>query len=130
MNDMKLTLELMKGIYGVCRLEKDGAIPDWATESDFFSITRTEDELSVVCCMEVIPRDLRCESDWRILKVAGPLDFSLVGILSSISRVLAENGVSIFAVSTYETDYILIKEKEIDAGIVALVGTEQFTVQR
>lgn len=69
---------------------------------------------------EVIPQGLICEKDWQIFKVLGPLDFSLVGILASISKTLADCGVSIFAISTYDTDYILVKEKDIDHAVESL----------
>ncbi|MVX64055.1 ACT domain-containing protein [Clostridium chromiireducens] len=116
-----LTMRLLKEIYGVCRLDKNELIPEWAQKSDFFSITKTKEELSIVCSQEWIPANMRCEKDWRILKVEGPLDFSLIGILSSISTVLANNKISIFAISTYDTDYILVKSSDLDNGIESLL---------
>lgn len=115
-----LTMSLLKNKFGVCRFDPSILIPDWAQKGDFFSITRTSDELSVVCLQDNIPSDIQCEMDWRILKVEGPLDFSLTGILASISKILAQNEISIFAVSTYDTDYILVKEKDLDAAIRSL----------
>ena len=117
-----LTMKLLKEKYGVCRLDKTTSIPEWAQNSDFFSITRTSDELSIVCIEDSIPNDVKCEKDWRILKVEGPLDFSLIGILASISTILAQKGISIFAISTYDTDYILVKNKDINNAIEALVN--------
>jgi len=117
-----LTMKLLEEKYGVCRLDKTESIPEWSKNSNFFSITRTEDELSIVCSQDSIPDDIKCEKDWRILKVQGPLDFSLIGILASISRVLAQKGISIFAVSTYDTDYILVKNRDIDNAIKSLVN--------
>ncbi|MFY9425372.1 MAG: ACT domain-containing protein [Caldicoprobacterales bacterium] len=70
--------------------------------------------------MASIPSHIKCEKDWRILKIEGPLDFSLIGRLASISTVLAQKGISIFAISTYDTDYILVKNKDISSAIVAL----------
>lgn len=116
-----LTMKLLKEKYGVCRLDKAETIPLWAQNSSFFSITKTSDELSIVCAESDIPSDIQCEKDWRILKVEGPLDFSLIGILSSISTILAQKGISIFAVSTYDTDYILVKNKDIDNAVGSLV---------
>ncbi len=89
-------------------------MPHWAVKGEFYSITKTHDELSIVCLEENIPLDIKCERYWRILKIEGPLDFSLVGILSKISSLMAENNISIFAISTYDTDYILIKENNIE----------------
>jgi len=117
-----ITMKLLEEKYGVCRLDGTESIPEWPQNSNFFSITRTEDELSIVCSQDSIPDDIKCEKDWRMLKVQGPLDFSLIGILASISRVLAQKGISIFAVSTYDTDYILVKNKDIDNVIESLVN--------
>ncbi|MDD3225747.1 MAG: ACT domain-containing protein [Clostridium sp.] len=115
-----LTMKLLKEKFGVCRLEKNDLIPEWANSSDFFSITRTSDELSIVCSQDSIPNDIKCDKNWRILKIEGPLDFSLIGILAPIATILAEKGISIFAVSTYDTDYILVKNKDIDNAVEAL----------
>lgn len=116
-----LTMKLLSEKYGVCRLNKTELIPNWAKSSNFFSITKTEDELSIVCCEDIVPKEIKCEKDWRCLKIEGPLDFYLIGILSSISTLLAQNGISIFAISTFDTDYILVKNKDIDKAIETLV---------
>ena len=121
MSEKILTMKLLKEKYGVCRLDKTELIPEWAQNSGFFSITRTSDELSIVCSQDDIPNDINCEKDWRILKIEGPLDFSLIGILASISTILAQKGISIFAISTYDTDYILVKNNDIDNAISALI---------
>jgi len=115
-----LTMKLLKEKYGVCRLGKTELIPEWALNSEFFSITKTSDELSIVCYQGNIPSYIKCERDWRILKIEGPLDFSLIGILSSISAILANNKISIFAISTYDTDYILVKSSDLDNAIQSL----------
>jgi hypothetical protein len=117
---IKLKMRLLEGFYGVCRLGVVEPIPQWAYQGDFFSITKTQDELSVVCLQNNIPSDIKFEGEWKILKVEGPLDFSLVGILAAISSTLAEVCISIFAVSTYDTDYILVKDKNIETAITAL----------
>ncbi|SHH95581.1 ACT domain-containing protein [Clostridium grantii] len=117
-----LTMKLLSEKYGVCRLDKKDLIPAWAQKGEFFSITRTLDELSIVCVENNIPSDIKCEKDWRVLKIEGPLDFALIGILASISTILAQKGISIFAISTYDTDYILVKESEIDNATEALVN--------
>lgn len=101
-------------------MDKIDLIPTWAKDSEFFSITKTLDELSIVCAEHDIPNDIKCEKDWRILKIEGPLDFSIIGILASISTILAQKGISIFAVSTYDTDYILVKDCDIDNAIEEL----------
>lgn len=124
MSKNKLTLRLLKDTYGVCRFSKDNSIPAWALEGEFFSITKTDDELSIVCLEKNIQGNVKCEKEWRILKILGPLDFSLIGILSKVSTVLAESSISIFAVSTYDTDYIMVKEKDVDNAINVLASKE------
>jgi uncharacterized protein len=118
--EKKLTLKILKDRYSVCRLNKNDEIPKWIFDEEFFSITRTDDELSIVCLQDKIKEDIKCEKDWKVLKIEGPLDFSLVGILSRISTLMANNGISIFAISTYDTDYILIKEESINKVIEVL----------
>ena len=120
MSEKILTMKLLNEKFGVCRLNKNEPIPDWVKNSDFYSITKTSDELSILCYQDSIPNNIKCEKDWRTLKVEGTLDFSLIGIISSISTILALKRISIFAVSTYDTDYILVKNKDIDNAILAL----------
>ena len=122
MSEKILTMKLLKGKFAVCRLNNNELIPKWSENSDFFSITKTSDELSIVCSQDSITSGIKCEKDWRILKVEGPLDFSLIGILSSISTVLAQKEISIFAISTYDTDYILVKDNDIDNAMNALAA--------
>lgn len=120
MSDKILKIKLLKERFGVCRLDKNELIPEWIKNSDFYSVTKTLDELSIVCSQDSIPSGIKCEKDWRTLEIEGPLEFSLIGILSSISTILAEKGISIFAISTYDTDYILVKDKDINDAIDAL----------
>lgn len=125
MKQKKLTLSVLKGIFGILRLEKGSEVPEWIYESNFFSITRTPEELSIVCQESSIPLNIPAgiltERDWSCLKVEGSLDFGLTGILAGISSILAENGVSIFAVSTYDTDYILVRETDLVRAVRALI---------
>ncbi len=127
MSEKILTMKLLNEKFGVCRLNKNELIPEWVKNSNFYSITKTSDELSIVCSQDSIPSNIKCEKDWRTLKVEGPLDFSLIGIISSISTILALKRISIFAVSTYDTDYILVKNKDIDNVILAL-SNERYKV--
>ncbi|MEL4305361.1 ACT domain-containing protein [Methanococcoides sp. LMO-2] len=115
-----LNLTLLKNKFGVCRLEGDNSIPEWADSNEICSITRTAEELSIVCPEENIPSGIICEKDWKCLKVEGPLDFSLIGILARISNLLAEEKISIFVISTYNTDYILVREADVKATIEKL----------
>ncbi len=109
-----MKISLMPGKLGVCRLESDRPFPKWALNNHFFSITVTADETSIVCREELIPDDCQAERGFRAFKVEGPLDFHLTGILSSLINPLAEAAISIFVISTYDTDYILIKEDQIN----------------
>lgn len=124
MKQNKLTLSIMDSMFGIYRLDPGSEIPAWAYEGSFFSITRTPEELSVVCPESSIPANIpekvRAERGWKCLKVEGPLDFGLTGILAGISRVLADHGISIFAVSTYDTDYILLRENDLKHAVRAL----------
>jgi uncharacterized protein len=117
-----MTLSVLPDTYAVCRLAPTDTIPLWALNGDFFSITRTSDELSLVMAQSVVPIDFirEIERDWRILKVEGPLDFSLVGILASLTEPLANAKISIFAISTYDTDYILVKNNNLGVAIAVL----------
>ena len=120
MADWKLTLSLLPETFVVCQLEPNAAIPAWATRGSFFSMTRTAEELSIVCPVGDVPEGVRAEKAWRGLKIEGPLDFKLTGVLASLARTLAEAGVSIFALATYNTDYLLIKEQDMPRALLAL----------
>lgn len=115
-----LRLSLLGERLAVCRLDSQAAVPSWTSDGSFFSITRTPEELSIVCPDENVPEDAVCERDWRAFKVEGPLDFTETGILAALAGPLAGAGVSIFAVSTYDTDYVLMKEEQLDVAITAL----------
>ena len=95
-------------------------IPAWATGASFFSVTRTEDELSVVCAEAYVPEVVTRERSWRALKLEGPFELSTVGILSSVATPLAGAGTSIFAVSTFDTDYVLVREEQLDLAVDTL----------
>lgn len=114
------TLTVLPDRLTVCRLEPDQPVPDWAQRGGFYSITRTDEELSIVCREENAPENIRCERGWRALTLEGPLDFSLVGVLSSLLVPLAEQGISIFALSTYDTDTILVKAEHLTEAVNTL----------
>lgn len=107
----RLRYSLMPGRYAVCKLGNSTAIPDWALQaSGFCSITRTGDELSIVCAEDGVPAEIEAARGWVCLKLEGPFAFSETGILSSFLAPLAENEIGIFAISTFETDYVLIRD--------------------
>ena len=116
----KLTLTVLDGVYAVHRLSSEQDIPSSVLKGDFFSITRTDEELSIVCDVQIFVSSEKSEADWSCIKVLGPLDFALIGILAKISSVLAEAEISIFALSTYDTDYILVKSNTVDTAKKAL----------
>jgi uncharacterized protein len=105
-----------------CRLEPDAEVPPWAGSASggFFSVTRTTDELSVVCPEEQVPEGTVCERGWRALKMEGPFDLSLVGVLASVVAPLAVAGVNVLVIATYETDYVLVKEVNLDLAVSTL----------
>lgn len=119
-----MRLILLPDMFNISRLPPDTKIPGWCTEGDLFSITRTTAELSVVCRQENVPPGIQTEPGWRCFEVQGPLDFSLTGILSSLSAALATAGVSLFAVSTFDTDYILVKDADAASRAFSAAGHE------
>ncbi len=115
-----LTLTLLPDTFAVCRLAADAPLPDWAAAGLFYAVTRTREELSLVCRQEQVPDGVTCQPGWRCWQVAGPLDFGLTGVLASLATPLAEAGVPIFALSTFDTDYLLVPDASLDAAQAAL----------
>lgn len=116
-----LTLELLPGTLAVCRLSADAALPAWATvPGPFLTVSRTPDELSITTTQDTVPPGVRCERDYRGIRVRGTLAPELVGILLSIAAPLAEAGLGIFAISTHDTDYVLVKARDLTAALDAL----------
>lgn len=116
----KLSLTLLPQHVAVCRLESGDPIPGWATSGELWSVTRTPDEVSLVCEERFVPEGLRVERGWRCLKVRGPLDFGMTGVLISIADPLAAAGVSVFSFSTFDTDYVLVREEQVTTACAAL----------
>jgi hypothetical protein len=106
--------------FAVCRLERGAARPEWA-RGVFVSVTATDDELSVVCPAGEVPAEVRAERDWRVLKIAGPFMFSTVGVLASLAAPLAQAGISLLTISTYDTDYLLVKSDAVERAVATLV---------
>src|SRR5205809_7215931 len=98
MSPRPLTLLMLDDTFAICRLSSTASIPSWATVGDFFSITRTADELSVVCPQKTVPERMKCERGWRGLRVDGTIPFSVVGVLASLTGPLAEAGISLFTI--------------------------------
>ena len=116
-----MQLIVLKKKYSIYRFANESHLPDWIYLSDFYSITKTKDELSVVTLQDITDSENTISSkDWRIIKIAGPLDLSLIGIIAEISTILKNKSIPIFTVSTFDTDYILVKQKDLEVGIKAL----------
>ena len=116
---MKFTIELLPDTFAICRLAYDAAVPDWA-QGEFVSITRTRDELSIVCCQGDVPSHVQAERDWCCLRIAGQLDFSLVGVIAQITELLARADISVFVSSTYDTDYFLVRQQDLERTMETL----------
>lgn len=112
MNRARPALNLFPELYAVVRLDPTAPLPYWLPQ-DFFSITRTQTELSIVCRQESVPKDVRQENDWRCLQVEGPLDFSWTGIIADLTLPLADAGIPVFFFSTFDTDYLLVKKTDL-----------------
>lgn len=116
---MNFTLEFLPDSFAICRLDPDAPVPDWA-KGDSVSITRTRDELTVVCRQNHVSDEVEAERGWRCLRIVGKLDFSLLGVIATLSTVLADAGISVFVMSTFDTDYRLVKEADVDRAVEAL----------
>ncbi|MGH1365103.1 MAG: ACT domain-containing protein [Calditrichia bacterium] len=117
---MKISLQLLEGKFAVHRFSANTQVPTEVHQTSFFSITRTNKELSIVIPQSISLGSDKQESDWRCLEVLGPLDFSLTGILAGISDVLAKAKISIFAISTFDTDYILVNSAKTQKAVNTL----------
>ncbi len=116
-----LPLELLPDTFAICRLPAQAALPAWAsTPGSFLTVSRTPDELSITVVQSVVPAKTRCERDYRALRVRGTLSPNLVGILVSIAEPLARAGLSILAISTYDTDYVFVRARDLAAALQAL----------
>jgi hypothetical protein len=113
-------LVVLEDTFAVCRLEPEAPVPSWAAGGPFVSVTRTAAELSAVCPAIAVPEGVRCERGWRCLRVAGTLDLSLVGVLASLLGPLSGAGVAVFALSTFDADYLLVRQADLGRAVEAL----------
>jgi uncharacterized protein len=116
----KLKFRRLPGLYAIVRLAPDAPVPAWATKGDFTSVSRSADELSIVCPEENLSADANSQHRWICLKLEGPFPFSQTGVLLSFIDPLSTNGIPIFAISTYDTDYVLVQEEFAGATQQAL----------
>jgi uncharacterized protein len=117
-----VTLTLLPGDYAISRLAPDAADPIWARDSPVSVIARTADELSVLCSSERVPAGTQCEPGWKLFKFQGPFAFTQTGILAAVLTPLAQAQVGILAVSTFDTDYVLVKDTNLGRAQDALVA--------
>jgi hypothetical protein len=116
-----IRLESIETRLAVCRLDAGSDVPPWVDRSrEFTSITRTTDELSIICAHDDVPDGVRMEGPWRAFRVQGPIVMTLIGVVAALANPLADAGISIFAVSTFDTDYILVHEPDFDGAVDAL----------
>ena len=115
-----LVIHLLAEPLSICRLDADAAIPAWATAAPFFTVSRTMDELSIICPSARVPAGVAANGGWRALKLGGAFDFAEVGVLLRVAGPLAAAGVSIMPVATYDTDYVLVRLPQLDVAVAAL----------
>lgn len=129
MSPRRLTISTLPGRLAVCGLDPGAQVPAWATIGPLISVTRAGEEVSVVCAEAAVPDGVKCEKGWRCLRIRGPLAFAETGVLSSLAAPLARAGISIFVVSTYGTDNILVKE-ELLGTAQAVLASEGHTIEQ
>lgn len=125
-----LDLIVLPGRLAVCRLDVGADVPAWATTGDFSVVARTAEEVSIVCAAAAVPPGVRAEGDWRALRVAGQLDFALIGVLAALTASLAEAAVPVFVISTFDTDYLLVREVHLHRAINALAAAGHRLTER
>jgi uncharacterized protein len=119
-SDSMLTLTVLPDTLAICRLDPAADVPEWAMIGEFVSLTHTGDELSIVCAEEHVPPDVKADREWRALKVEGPLDLAMTGVLAALAGPLAEAQINLFAISTFDTDYLLVKGYNLTCACEAL----------
>ena len=116
----KFILSVLPEKLDICHLAERSSIPAWAQDINFCSITRTKTELSIVCPHNEIPGGVLAEKDWRAIRLDSDLGLESVGVIAALSKPLADAGISIFNVSTYETNYVLVEDKNLEKAIEVL----------
>jgi hypothetical protein len=115
-----LKLIVLRESYAVCQMPPFDPLPAWAMAGNFSSVSRSATELSIVCCEQGVPADANADRGWRCRRVAGQLEFSLGGILASLLDPLAQASIPVFVISTFDTDYLLVKAAHFDRAVLSL----------
>ncbi|ALG12900.1 ACT domain-containing protein [Kibdelosporangium phytohabitans] len=116
----RLTVDVRPGEYAIAKLPQGSPLPSLPTSDGLVSVTSTPDEVSVVALAAIVPAEAKVDGGWRLLTVRGPLEFTLTGIMASLAGSLAAAGVPLYAMSTYNTDHILVKAVDLDRAVTAL----------
>ncbi len=127
--ERQIDIELLPEAFAVCRLAAEATVPAWAWGGSFTSVAGTPHELSIICPDAGVPSDVQASRGWRALKLRGPFPLTMVGVLLSVARPLAEREISIMAVGTYETDYVLVQGSDLDRAREALADAGHRIVQ-
>jgi hypothetical protein len=125
-----MRLQLLADRFAVCRCAASEPYPAWARGGSFLSLTRTSEELSIVCREDLVPQQVRQEIGWRCLQVEGPLEFSQTGVLAGLATPLADREIPVFVVSTYDTDYLLVPEVRLDDALATLQAAGHLVEER
>ena len=120
MDSTKIVLSILEETYIIHKLDQSTNLPEELIECEFYSLSNSQEELSLVCPEQMLIQSENSSPNWKCLKVAGPLDLNLTGILAGLSDTLANAKISIFAISTFETDYVLIQKQVLETAKSAL----------
>lgn len=118
----ELVLSTFDGLFAICKLNPQTKIPNWALKGEFYSITRTSEELSILCPQKIIPDEITSVGRWRGLKIEGPFQFTEIGILNSITAPLASVKISLLSISTFDTDYVFIQDDQFEDALLILAA--------
>jgi hypothetical protein len=126
MNQLKFII--LAGSYSLCRLDAKESIPSWVYSSDFYTISKSPEELSIVCESKFVPAEIRKSDNWKLLKINAVLDLSLTGITARFSKALAEANVNLCVIATFDTDYVMVQKDKLEIAKAAL-RNEGFIVE-
>ena len=114
MGSVPVTIIVYEESFAICRLSSGEQVPSWCADSAFLSVSRSPDELSIVCLQRLVPDGVRCSRDWALMRIDGVLDLQMTGVLSGLLAPLSGAGVNVFTISTYDTDYILVPRSKLE----------------